>query len=176
MCLTVLARMPKNSFFQLWALMNCIALVFVILSIYPTFYNLSPGFQGYIEEIQGPTHVILFHKCIMLANDIWLAKTPTLVIRHLSATSVSTVHGSVGDRIRIGSDPHHFAESESAFRHADPDTADPDLASKQCRSTTVGFWSKLNIAHSGHFRHNLYRNLSGVKSTWQQKWALDFPL
>ncbi len=36
--------------------------------------------------------------------------------------------GSVGDRIRIESDPHHFAGSESAFRHADPETADPDSA------------------------------------------------
>ncbi len=69
MCLILISEDAEIQFFQLWALMNCIALVFVILSIYPTFYNLSPGFEGYIEEIQGPTHVILFHKCIMLAND-----------------------------------------------------------------------------------------------------------
>ncbi len=69
MCLILISEDAEIQFFQLCALVNCIALVFVILSIYPTFYNLSPGFEGYIEEIQGLTPGIFFQKCVMLAND-----------------------------------------------------------------------------------------------------------
>ncbi len=131
--------------------MNCIDIVFVKSN------TVVCRLSKYIYSRGNPEIVIFFLQFVMLANVSWLAKYRPLLYETAVPLPQVRAMGSVGDRIRIESDPHHFAGSESAFRLADPDTADPDSASKQCRSITLASGRNWTLHTVATFRHNLYR-------------------